>query len=158
LARFRECVEDLIAYRGIDNRDVQRAVAIVEDRYTDPRLTQAAVADEVGLLPDELSMRFRRHMSLTFTEYLREVRLDRAATLLATTERRITEIWAEVGYNDASNFDHQFKARFGAHRASSGFVRWLANRLLGGRGQSCVQLRPKAQAYSSSKTINRAQR
>jgi AraC-like DNA-binding protein len=113
LARFRECVEDVIRYRGVGSRDVQRAVAIIERRYTDCMLTQAAVAGDLDLLPEELSTLFKRHTGLTFTEYVRALRLDRAASLLTTTDRRIKDIWVEVGYNDASHFDHQFKDRFG---------------------------------------------
>jgi len=112
ITRFRECVDDLIKYRGIGNSVVQRAVAIVERRFTDCRLTQAAVAEELGVMPQDLSMLFKQHTGVTFTEYLRNMRLDRAAELLAATQRRIKEIWVEVGYNDASNFDHQFRERF----------------------------------------------
>jgi CheY-like chemotaxis protein len=40
------------------------------------------------------------------------VRLDRAAELLVTTERAVKEVWSDVGYNDGSNFTHDFVERF----------------------------------------------
>ena len=58
-------------------------------------------------------MLFARHTGDTFTTYLREVRLNRAASLLASETLSIKEVWTQVGYNDASNFTHQFKERFG---------------------------------------------
>jgi AraC-like DNA-binding protein/CheY-like chemotaxis protein len=112
LARFRECVEDVIRSRGIGNRRVERAIALVDVRYTDDTLTQAQVADHVGLAAGDFSTRFKRHTGVTFTEHLRNIRLHAAASLLATTDRRVKDIWGAVGYGDASNFDHQFKRRF----------------------------------------------
>ena len=112
ITRFRQCMEDVIRSRGIGNRHVERAIAIIEARYTDDTLTQAEAADQVGLSPADFSTRFRRHTGFTFTECLRNTRLDAAAMLLATTDRRVKDIWVTVGYSDASNFDHQFKQRF----------------------------------------------
>jgi AraC-like DNA-binding protein/CheY-like chemotaxis protein len=105
-------MEDVIRSRGIGNRHVERALAIIEARYTDDTLTQAEAAARVGLSAADFSARFKRHTGFTFTECLRNTRLDAAAELLATTDRRVKDIWVTVGYRDASNFDHQFKQRF----------------------------------------------
>ena len=40
------------------------------------------------------------------------MRLSLGATLLARTDKRIKEIWVEIGYNHGSNFDHDFKRHF----------------------------------------------
>ena len=113
IARFHECVEGVIRNRAIGNRHVEGALATMEARYRDDTLTQAEAAELVGLSPSDFSTRFKRHTGITFTECLCNTRLDAAATLLLTTDRRVKEIWVSVGYNDASNFNHQFKQRFG---------------------------------------------
>lgn len=113
VTRFGACVLDVIRYRGVGCWDVQRAIASIEDNYSNSRLTQEAIADRLDLAPTELSVLFARHTGETFTTYLRQVRLNRAAFLLASETVSIKEVWTQVGYNDASNFTHQFKERFG---------------------------------------------
>ena len=87
-------------------------MTIVESHYSDAALSQAAVASQLGLSASYFATRFRERAGLKFSDYLRQTRLDAAARLLTTSDRRIKDIWVSVGYNDASNFDHQFKARF----------------------------------------------
>jgi AraC-like DNA-binding protein/CheY-like chemotaxis protein len=113
MGRFHECVDELIRHRAIGDRHVERALAVIETRYRDDTLTHAKVAELAGLSPSDLSTRFSQQTGMTFTEYVRNTRLDRAASLLLSTDRRIKDIWVSVGYNDASNFDHQFKERYG---------------------------------------------
>jgi AraC-like DNA-binding protein/CheY-like chemotaxis protein len=113
LTRFRDCVDDVITYRGIGNVTVQQAIEIIEDRFCETTLTPSAIAELLTLQTHEFGVLFKKQMDVSCTEYLRNVRLDRAATLLITTNRTIKEIWVEVAYNDASNFNHLFKRRFG---------------------------------------------
>lgn len=121
VARFQHCVDDVIRYRGVGSFDVQQAIAWMEARFADSRLTQAAVAEQVGASAQQLSSLFTSQTGVTFAEYLRDLRLDRAALLLVSGDASIKEIWSAVGYNDASNFCHQFRERFGTtpseHRA-----------------------------------------
>jgi AraC-like DNA-binding protein/CheY-like chemotaxis protein len=111
--RFAACVRDVLRYQGVGDPKIQQAVAIIDKRYNDPNLTQRDVAVAVGTSPTTFSVQFRRSIGLTFSTFLRQHRLDRAASLLATTNRTIKEVWASVGYNHAANFDHDFKRRFG---------------------------------------------
>ena len=111
--RFRDCVDVLIRYRGIGSPRVQQAIAIIEESYADSRLTQRSVAGRCGISPHELSVLFGTQTGKSFSHYLRNIRLDEAATRLTGTDESVKEIWVAVGYNHASNFDHDFKQRFG---------------------------------------------
>lgn len=112
LGRFRRCVEDLLKLRGIRNLVVQQSVAIIEERYADPKLSLAVAARDLGRNRTAFAVLFKLHTERTFQEYLGQVRLDRAAGLLSTTDMRIKEVWAAVGYNGAADFDHDFRRRF----------------------------------------------
>lgn len=112
LARFRDTFEELLRYHGIRSPVVQRAVAIIHDRYAEPALSTVVVATELGRDPAAFAVLFKLHVGLCFHEYLRGVRLDRAANLLATTGQRVKGIWVSVGYNDGANFAHDFRGRF----------------------------------------------
>lgn len=114
LTRFRQSVEDVLRYRGIADPVVQRVIALIEDHYGDSDLRHQSIAFRLGLRPAELSTRFKAQTGQSFGEYLHSVRLNRAANLLATTDMRIKEVWVRTGYNDPSNFDHDFKLRFGS--------------------------------------------
>jgi len=109
---FRRCVEDLLRYRGVGNPDIRHAIALVEDRFRDPNLRQHAVATTVGLGTAEFAAKFKTWTGISFTEYLRNMRLDHAAALLIAGNQTIKEIWTEIGYNHPSNLDHDFKRRF----------------------------------------------
>jgi AraC-like DNA-binding protein/CheY-like chemotaxis protein len=113
VAVFAEGVTDVIRYRGVGDVAVQRAIAAIEEHYSDPYWTATGAAAEQDMPPAELSSRFTRATGVTWTEYRRDARLDRAAVLLLTSSKSIKEIWAAVGYNDGSNFTHDFSRRFG---------------------------------------------
>lgn len=113
LESFQRCVEDLLRYRGVDDPAVQRVIAVVEEGYADPTLTEGSAAASVGITPAALCVRFHAHTGRTFQEYRREIRLARSAELLSATALSIKEVWAKVGYNYAANFDHDFKRCFG---------------------------------------------
>jgi AraC-like DNA-binding protein/CheY-like chemotaxis protein len=133
LHHFNACVEDLLRFRCISNGAVQQAIDIIGSRYSDSLLDPRAIADAVGLRLSTLDVAFKRDMDCTITEHLRGMRLDRAALLLVTTHRTIKEIWAEVGYNHASNFDHEFRRRFGMspREFRAGSIRPVARRHYG---------------------------
>jgi AraC-like DNA-binding protein len=110
---FQTCVEDVLRYRSITDPLVQRAISLIDKRYTDPHLRQREVADHVGLPPARFAVRFKLQTSLTFRHYVRRMRLSLGGTLLSRTDKRVKEIWAQIGYNHGSNFDHDFKRHFG---------------------------------------------
>jgi AraC-like DNA-binding protein/CheY-like chemotaxis protein len=112
VARFQRCVEDLLRFSGIGDARVRQAIALIEERCHDPQLRQQSVAASVDMAAAEFAAKFKNQTGVTFGEYLRSLRLHRAASLLISSRRSIKEIWTEVGYNHPSNFDHDFKRRF----------------------------------------------
>jgi len=121
--RFRRCVHELLIYRGIGNPDVQRAIEIIHESSDSCDLRQAEVAETLGMTATGLCNAFKTHTGMTFKEYVRDLRLNRAAVLLSRTSLSVKEVWVSVGYSDASNFSRDFKERFhltpGQFRSSS---------------------------------------
>jgi AraC-like DNA-binding protein/CheY-like chemotaxis protein len=112
LARFSECVQDVLRYHCVRSGVVQEALRYIHARYTESSCTPQGIAVTLGVRLATLDLAVRRATEATLTEHIRRVRLDEAAVLLVTTHRSIKEVWAEVGYNHHSNFDHDFKRRF----------------------------------------------
>ena len=75
---------------------------------------------EVGVLakkchynPSYFSRSFRAFTGVSFTEYLKKVRLERAAQLLTVTGLTVQDICYEVGYSDKTKFFRHFREQYG---------------------------------------------
>lgn len=55
---------------------------------------------------------FSTHTRKTFSAFVQELRLQKAARLLTETSDAVTEICYECGYNNVSNFNRQFFKRY----------------------------------------------
>jgi AraC family transcriptional regulator len=72
----------------------------------------ADVAAAAGVHPVLLSRGFRLHAGHSVWDFLVRVRLEQAATALATSTRAIGEIAVSMGFADQSHFTHAFTRRF----------------------------------------------
>jgi AraC-like DNA-binding protein len=66
------------------------------------------LGQEVGCSPFYLSRIFSREVGLTIPQYLRNIRMERAAELLRTGHYNVTEAATEVGYASLSHFSKAF--------------------------------------------------
>jgi AraC-like DNA-binding protein len=67
----------------------------------------------LNMAPSSFCRFFKKKTSLTFMEYVKSVRVGIAAKLLAETDKPITHICFESGYNNLANFNHYFKDSMG---------------------------------------------
>jgi AraC family transcriptional regulator len=72
------------------------------------------IAARVGVHPAHLSHEFRRFYGTTAGEYLRRVRVEQAALIVARTELPLSEVAAAAGFYDQSHFSNAFKRATGA--------------------------------------------
>jgi AraC-like DNA-binding protein len=86
---------------------VERAKELLARDLTNP-LTLEALGQEVGCSPFYLSRMFSREVGLTIPQYLRKLRMERAAELLRTGRYNVTEAATEVGYSSLSHFSKAF--------------------------------------------------
>jgi AraC family transcriptional regulator len=70
--------------------------------------TLEMLGQEVGCSPFYLSRIFSREVGLTIPQYLRNIRMERAAELLRTGRYNVTEAAIEVGYSSLSHFSKAF--------------------------------------------------
>lgn len=88
-------------------RWLSRATEIVEEQYAEP-LALGVIAAEVGVHPIHLARSFRSRHGRSVGEYLRAVRVQRAAERLAETDDSIAEIALAVGFSDQSHLHRWF--------------------------------------------------
>jgi AraC-like DNA-binding protein len=67
------------------------------------------IADSVGLHPDYATSLFQRTFSMTLYEYLLDHRITHAQRLLATSDKKISTIAFDSGFNSISRFNAAFK-------------------------------------------------
>jgi AraC family transcriptional regulator len=88
------------------------ARALLHDRYAES-LSLAEVAAAVGVEPDRVARGFRRAFGEPLSSYLRRIRVDAAAALLASTDLPISRVAADVGFADQSHLTRWFARHFG---------------------------------------------
>ena len=67
----------------------------------------------VGCSPFHLSRTFSAATGLTIPQYVRQLRMERAAELLRSGRFNVTEAALEVGYSSLSHFSQAFHETFG---------------------------------------------
>lgn len=86
-----------------------RAIAFIDNHYTDEALSLSVVASNVDISSNYLSAMFSQEMNITFVEYVTNKRMNRAKELLRTTDLKSGEVGLEVGYKDPHYFSSLFK-------------------------------------------------
>jgi AraC-like DNA-binding protein len=84
-----------------------RVAALLQKHLVEP-LSLEAIGREVGCSPFHLSRTFSREMGMSIPQYLRKLRMERAAELLRSGKYNVTEAALEVGYSSLSHFSQAF--------------------------------------------------
>jgi len=98
--------------RSGKNAVIETTKAYIQENYA-KNLTLETIASEVFLSPVYLSFLFKQVESVNITDYITQVRIDRAKTLLRTSNERTYEIAGRVGYQDDKYFARIFKKKVG---------------------------------------------
>ena len=98
-------------------RHLLRAKDLADARYADP-LSVDDLAAAAGLSRAYFSREFRRAYGESPHGYLLTRRLERAATLLRTTDRSVADICLSVGLTSIGSFTTSFTRAFGLSPAA----------------------------------------
>jgi AraC-like DNA-binding protein len=98
-------------------RHLLRAKDLADARYFEP-LDVGDLAAAAGLSRSHFSREFRRAFGVSPHVYLLTRRLERAASLLLTTDRSIADICFSVGLQSVGSFTTSFRRIYGASPAA----------------------------------------
>jgi AraC-like DNA-binding protein len=84
-----------------------RVITILQRDLINPPSLEA-IGREVGSSPYYLSRIFSQEAGMTIPQYLRKLRMERAAELLRAGKHNVTEAALEVGYSSLSHFSQAF--------------------------------------------------
>jgi AraC-like DNA-binding protein len=96
--------------RDDNDTELEQINAIVDRIAGDAgaSLTASQAAAELGMSESRFSRFFRRATGNTFTDFVNRVRVNRACHLLMETDRLVTHVCYEVGFNNVANFNRRF--------------------------------------------------
>ena len=87
---------------------VKEMVSVIEENYG-MRLGLDGFSDRFRLTPEYLSNLFAKETGMTFSNYLKKVRIEKAKELILNTDMKIYEVAYSVGYPDQMYFSKVFK-------------------------------------------------
>ena len=92
---------------------VKELKQIIQDQV-DTNLTLTNISKSLDISPSYLSREFSKHFnSLSFGEYIRKLRIEKAIELISQNKYSLTEIAYLTGFSDQSHFTRIFKKHTG---------------------------------------------
>ena len=109
------CLQHAQAPSERDLRDAERIKQMIDfvRAHRAEAITTEQIAASAAISVSECLRCFRRMMDLTPKEYLRQHRIRHAVQLLENTDKSITRIGEECGFEDMSYFARVFRAEKG---------------------------------------------
>lgn len=92
----------------VAEKAIEEAAEYIYHHYAS-QITLEEVAERIHMSPAYFSRKFKAVTGFGYKEYLTNIRIRKAADLLLTTSRPITEIAVECGFGDGNYFGDAFK-------------------------------------------------
>jgi len=86
---------------------ISRVLDHIAAHFEQP-MVLSEVAAQFGMSESNLSRHFRRGTGNTFTDFVNQVRINKACELLANTDQFVSTICFAVGFNNVANFNRRF--------------------------------------------------
>lgn len=100
-----------VQMRGESNSaELEQINSIVNRISSNPKKSVSAteLAAELGMSESRFSRFFHRATGNTYTDFVNQIRINRACQLLMSSDRYIASIGYEVGFNSVANFNRRF--------------------------------------------------
>jgi signal transduction histidine kinase/ligand-binding sensor domain-containing protein/DNA-binding response OmpR family regulator len=102
-----------IAASSMDEQLLNRLLAVFEDHMEEPDFSIEQLAREIGMSRSHLNRKIQALTNVSTSEFIRTLRLQRAARMLTHASGTISEIAYKVGFNNLSYFSKAFRKHFG---------------------------------------------
>lgn len=98
---------------SLEEKLIKKAIKLVEDNIADSKFSVEDLSRELGMSRVYLYKKMLAITGKTPIEFMRIIRLKRAAQLLGTSQLTVAEIAYQVGFNSPRYFSKYFKEEFG---------------------------------------------
>ena len=105
---------DLIATKEVASpkKIVRDALNYIREHYNE-NISLTEVSENINISKNYLCDIFKKELNVTFINYVTSLRIEKAKELLVSTDMKMYEISAAVGYNDYAYFSQIFKRQTG---------------------------------------------
>ncbi len=104
---------NLFKYMPVQNSNegllFNRALAYIEGKYTSYEFSLENMSKHLAITVPYLSKVFKENVGVTISDYVWELRLEKAKTLLKSSNLPMKDIVESIGYIDISSFSRKFK-------------------------------------------------
>lgn len=102
-----------IVITSLDEKLIEKAIKYVEDNMSRTELSVEELSRGLGMSRVHLYKKLLQITGKTPIEFIRVIRLKRAAQLLRESQLHVSEVAFEVGFNNPKYFSRYFKDEFG---------------------------------------------
>ncbi len=98
---------------GVDKSFLDEAIAYVEANINNPEFNVVMLCRQLGLSQPQVYRKIKALTQLNITEFIRNIRLKKAAKLLQSDKLKVNEVAYQVGFNDPNYFTKSFTKLYG---------------------------------------------
>ncbi|MFA9192336.1 two-component regulator propeller domain-containing protein [Flavobacterium sp. FZUC8N2.13] len=102
-----------LTHSQLDIDFISNITDLIEKNISDTELTANFLCNELGMSSSKLYRKIKQLTDLSPNEFIRTVRLKKAAQLLKLKTFNVSEVADQVGFNDPLYFSRCFKKQFG---------------------------------------------
>ena len=111
-----DLLEDLVddvQLKSPDEKLLERVMNVINKNLNNSDLSVDQIADEVGISRVHLHRKMKELTGQTPHDFIRNIRLKKAATLLSSGNMNISEVMYSCGFSNAASFSTVFKRMYG---------------------------------------------
>ncbi len=95
-----------------DKEFLLKLIQVIEQNIGEPELNSLFLEKALNMSRMQLYRKLKMMSGMTTSEFIKHVRLKKAASLLVSTNLSVTEIFYQTGFNSQSYFFRQFKKQY----------------------------------------------
>jgi len=102
-----------IAPEAFHDATIRKAIKYINEHVLDSSLNTHSVAEAIGISRTQLWRVFKKKTDRSISEYIKDIKLQKAASMLMSGKYRVNEIAYMIGFSDARYFSRVFSKEFG---------------------------------------------
>ncbi len=102
-----------ISPTSLDEKFIGKTIAFIEQNISNHEYSIEELCHSMGISHDNFYRKIKNLTNMSATQFMRTIRLKRAAQMLENCDNTISEILFEVGFSNPSHFTKCFKQQFG---------------------------------------------
>ena len=102
-----------IQVKGNNDALMERVMKYINAHLADPEMSVEKLTEDVGISRAQLHRKLKEIAGVSAGEFIRNIRLEQAARLIAEGQINITQVAYSVGFNNQTHFSTVFKKHYG---------------------------------------------